>query len=172
MVLGVLAFILAVIAAGWLLARSAKSSAPGGDARNMTILRGVIFLGLVAVLMAAKLWPLAFMTLLAAAAVTGIELWRAREVARDASAASTPQVIKSVMKAEEAASILGVESDANPDAVKAAHKKLISQLHPDKGGTDYLAAQINDARAVLLKRAEARSAQELQAAEGEDEASD
>ncbi|MEL7486189.1 MAG: DnaJ domain-containing protein, partial [Pseudomonadota bacterium] len=143
-------------AAIWLLARIARDGATGGEGRNVMILRAVVFLGLVAVLMAAKLWPLAFMTLLAAAAITGIELWRARAMETD-QAATPPAAVKTAMKAEEAASVLGIDPDADEDAIKSAHKKLIGQLHPDKGGTDYLAAQINDARATLLAKARERS---------------
>jgi curved DNA-binding protein CbpA len=56
------------------------------------------------------------------------------------------------MKLAEAAAVLGVAPDADEEAIKAAHKKLIGQLHPDKGGSDYLAAKINDARRVMLEK--------------------
>jgi DnaJ homolog subfamily C member 19 len=54
------------------------------------------------------------------------------------------------MTLEEAYRVLGLPVDADADAVRAAHRRLIAQLHPDQGGTDYLAAQINEARDVLL----------------------
>ena len=153
MSLGIISIFIAAVAAVWLLLRMARSDGIGGEKKNDLIFRGVIFLALVAALAAAKLWPLAFMVLIAAGAVTGIEVWRARTIAM-AESMSAPVPTKSVMKPEEAASILGVEEDASPADIRAAHRKLISQLHPDKGGTDYLAAQINDARKVLLKKAE------------------
>ncbi|MGE0407763.1 MAG: molecular chaperone DnaJ [Amphiplicatus sp.] len=154
--LGGLALIIAIAAAGWLLFRQARGAAPGGGARNVTILKGVVFLALAAALFAAKLWPLAFMTLLAAGAVTGVELWRERTMRLEEAASKNVAPAGPKMQPEEAASILGVAADAPPETVRAAHKKLISQLHPDKGGTDYLAAKINDARDVLLGKNDAR----------------
>lgn len=151
MILGILALLFAVGGAGWLLWKSARASTPG-DAGKMTLFKGVIFLGLAAALFAAKLWPLAFMTLVAAAALTGIEVWRERAIKSEDRAEAARLTPKALMQPEEAASILGVSIDTAPEDVRAAHKKLISQLHPDKGGTDYLAAKINDARDVLIKR--------------------
>jgi len=149
-----LALIIAAGAAVWLLLRIVRGNAPGGAGRNDVIFKGVAFLALIAVMLAAKWWPLAFMTMLAAGAVMGIELWRANEIRQD-ERTSTPIVpVKAVMKKEEAASILGVDIEATAEEIRTAHKKLIAQLHPDKGGTDYLAAQINDARAILIKEAE------------------
>lgn len=152
MVLGPLALLFAVAAAGWLLWRSAQGAPAGGETRNVTLLKGVAFLGLAAALFTAKLFPLAFMTLVAAGAVTGIELWRERAIRTGENEERRAGAPKSVMQPEEAASILGLPLDAPPEAIRAAHKKLISQLHPDKGGTDYLAAKINDARETLLSR--------------------
>lgn len=153
--LGIVALILAGAAAMWLLVRSARGEAAGGEERNVTLLKGVIFLALAAALFAAKLWPLAFMTLLAAGGVTAIEIWRKRAISLDGTGGSSTPVLQAAMPPEEAASILGVAADAPPETVRAAHKKLISQLHPDKGGTDYLAAKINDARDVLLAKSAA-----------------
>src|SRR6266446_11004203 len=51
---------------------------------------------------------------------------------------------------DEAYAILGLAPGADPDAIKAAHHRLMKQLHPDHGGTDYLATKINRARDVLL----------------------
>lgn len=54
------------------------------------------------------------------------------------------------MSREEAFEVLGLEEDASPEEIKAAYHRLIAQAHPDKGGSDYLAARINEARDVLL----------------------
>lgn len=54
------------------------------------------------------------------------------------------------MSVEEARQILGLEGDITRKSVSAAHRSLIGQFHPDKGGSDYLATKINLAREVLL----------------------
>ena len=139
----------AVLAAGWLVMQTARGNA---EARVMTVLKTVIWLGLAAVLFAARLWPLAFMVLLAAVAVTAIEQWRARTVQLRENAGPPAPAPRKAMTADEAASILGVSPDADAEAIRAAHRRLIAQIHPDKGGTDYLAAKINEARDYLLGR--------------------
>ncbi|HEV8677925.1 MAG TPA: DnaJ domain-containing protein [Stellaceae bacterium] len=53
---------------------------------------------------------------------------------------------------EEAYAILGLQPGADAEAIRAAHHRLMKQLHPDHGGTDYLATKINRARDVLLHR--------------------
>lgn len=57
-----------------------------------------------------------------------------------------------VMSKEDALRILGLETGASEAEIKAAYHRLISSLHPDRGGSDYLAAQVNRARDVLLGR--------------------
>lgn len=56
----------------------------------------------------------------------------------------------SKMSKEEAYRVLGLEPGADEPTIRAAHRKLILQNHPDKGGTSYLAAKINEAKDVLL----------------------
>ncbi len=56
------------------------------------------------------------------------------------------------MTRAEALKVLGLEPSASEAEVKAAHRRLIQQTHPDKGGTSYLAAKINEAKDVLLQR--------------------
>lgn len=81
--------------------------------------------------------------------------WRARTDAgaaggngksRSASGAS------GVMDRAEAFKVLGLEEGATAAEINAAHRRLIAGLHPDRGGSDYLAAKINEAKDVLLGR--------------------
>lgn len=48
--------------------------------------------------------------------------------------------------------ILGLEKGAARDQVVTAHRRLMQKLHPDRGGSDYLAQRINAARDFLLAR--------------------
>jgi DnaJ domain len=63
-----------------------------------------------------------------------------------------PHAAGDEMSVAEACDILGLARGADEAQIKAAHHRLMMQLHPDHGGTDYLATKINRARDVLLKR--------------------
>jgi hypothetical protein len=52
----------------------------------------------------------------------------------------------------EALAILGLDEGSTEDEVVAAHRSLIQKLHPDRGGNDFLAAKINQAKDILLNK--------------------
>ena len=54
------------------------------------------------------------------------------------------------MTVEEAREILEVKAGATTEEIKAAYHNLMSKVHPDHGGSNYFAKELNAARAVLM----------------------
>lgn len=75
--------------------------------------------------------------------------WRQRASAGSRRGAAPPPP-RTDMSVDEAYAILGLSPGASPDSIRAAHRKLMLLNHPDRGGSDWLAAKINRARQVLL----------------------
>lgn len=78
--------------------------------------------------------------------------WRAAEAAYEETAGgdgARPSGGGPMTRAE-ALSVLGLAEGADAAAIRAAHRRLMGAAHPDRGGSDWLAARINQARDLLL----------------------
>jgi DnaJ-domain-containing protein 1 len=75
-----------------------------------------------------------------------------REDAQGDPAAGSGPPRSGKMTKEEAYQILGLEPGASADEIGRAHRGLMKKLHPDQGGSTYLAARVNEAKDVLLRR--------------------
>jgi hypothetical protein len=62
-----------------------------------------------------------------------------------------PPAASPKMTRDEAMAILGLKGSFTADDVRAAHRRLMKTAHPDLGGSDYLAAKINEAKEFLLQ---------------------
>jgi hypothetical protein len=138
--------ILATLGMIWLVKSSAERR--GADATKMaTFMTCGVLLGIFAALLLVRgSWALAIPGIAGALAC----LLQYQKLAKSQHQAPTLSTA-SGMSLAEARAVLGLQESATVDDIKAAHRKLIDQLHPDKGGTDYLAAQINAAKDTLLK---------------------
>lgn len=71
------------------------------------------------------------------------ETWSGTDKARQASTGA--------MSRDEALSVLGLKPAATNEDIKNAHRRLMKDFHPDRGGSDYIAAKINQAKDILLQ---------------------
>ena len=140
--------------AAWLIFHWLRQAHPRHAAKVLTTLGlgllvalgvGLVLTGKMAGLAAivAGLWPWLMR------AVNVHALWRA--LRRDRSGRSPPPSRPDgSMSEEEARAILGVPAGADAAVIKAAHRRLMAANHPDRGGSTWIAARLNQARDRLL----------------------
>ncbi|XP_071709889.1 mitochondrial import inner membrane translocase subunit TIM14-1-like [Rutidosis leptorrhynchoides] len=81
---------------------------------------------------------------------------RAEEADGASNRNNYPGGFQNTMTTKEAALILGIGESSATDKVKEAYLKAITRNHPDTGGSPYLAAKINQAKDVLMKKTKIR----------------
>ncbi|MEM6912679.1 MAG: hypothetical protein AAF511_01735 [Pseudomonadota bacterium] len=131
---------------------------PAGAKRRLVMIGGATAI-VVMTLYVLRLTPVALLALLVGAGfganvVMGVLARRGDfdELAEDEPVAPRERKPGS-MGRDEALAVLGLEGTPDEEAIQAAHRRMIVRAHPDQGGSDYLAAKVNEARQVLLPKA-------------------
>jgi hypothetical protein len=75
-----------------------------------------------------------------------------REHAQADAAPGRGSAPRGPMTHEEAYQILGLQAGAKAEEIVRAHRTLMKRIHPDQGGTNYLAARVNEAKDTLLRQ--------------------
>ena len=81
-----------------------------------------------------------------------VSWWRESKPAQSRPGPPPPPPARGGLSRPEALAVLGLAEGATIEEIQAAYHRLIQAVHPDKGGSDWLASRLNQARSVLLQR--------------------
>ncbi|MCQ8186137.1 hypothetical protein [Parvularcula maris] len=148
-----LLFFLAVLllASGFLAKRLELPSA----VRRRLLIIGALTAAAVLLLSWMRLTPLAIVAMLIGAGIAASAVLQARGSLsgfEDLGERPPSRPGPRGMSRAEALSVLGLAEPATAEEITAAHKRMILRAHPDQGGSDYLAAKVNEAKGVLLPK--------------------
>jgi hypothetical protein len=135
----------------WLLGRLFISTAPATLARAVRWLVALLLAVAIAVFVYAGREVLA--GALVPALLAALLRWRPfgpRKGSGDEASSGNSRSTR--MSRAEALKILDLQEGASDDEIRDAHRRLIVRIHPDRGGSTFLAAKLNEARDVLLNR--------------------
>ncbi len=144
----------------WLITRYKKADA----ARRNRALRNILLCGIGIVIVALAVSgriPVLFAIVGAALPwlnrlLTVRQLWKTFTAFRKPAGGQpngAPNASAAALDIAEAYEILGLAAGASESEIIEAHRKLMQKVHPDRGGSDYLAARINQAKEILLNAA-------------------
>jgi hypothetical protein len=109
----------------------------------VTVMTGVLALALLLLALTGRL-PVAI-GILAALWPIGLSVWKSSRKRRPAAAPAAKP-----MSRAEALDILGLSEPASAEDINEAYKRLMMKLHPDRQGSEWMAAKLNEARDFLL----------------------
>lgn len=157
----VLAVIAALLAAGWLFTRASRAWRQG---ERGTLLAVLAALGAVLLAALAATGRMHWLGALAAAFIPLLRrigsllrllpllspLLKGARTGSSAGNRQAPRPTATPMSREEALNVLGLKEGASEREIMEAHRRLMQRVHPDRGGSAFLAQQLNEARRVLL----------------------
>ncbi|MEE9398586.1 MAG: DnaJ domain-containing protein [Methylococcales bacterium] len=79
-------------------------------------------------------------------------IWQQQQTGAGQSSSRPPPPPPGNMAKQEAYRVLNLKPPVTKEEIVAAHRRLIQKVHPDRGGSDYLAAKINEAKKILIGR--------------------
>jgi hypothetical protein len=132
-----------------LLSLSASEGEEGRKKAWNTVMGALLVAALVFVLIRSGLsWVAVVLVVLYSAG----QRFRAQRRTEPAGAGQPEPSVARGMSSEEAHAILGVAEGASRDTILDAYKRLMKKMHPDQGGSTYLAARINQAKDMLVDK--------------------
>lgn len=136
----------------WLLGRLFISTAPATLARAVRWLAAFLIAAAIAVFVYAGREALAASLL--PALLAALLRWRpfGRSDRHSSDRGGDRAGGAAQMTRAEALQILDLKEGASDEEIRDAHRRLIVRIHPDRGGSTFLAAKLNEARDVLLRR--------------------